>query len=320
VLRVCLLNSHRWLHTRLTEHAAGSPVAEYATDPETADIVIHPVPPAPDPGAPQRHHWLRPDLWPRLFLFSQDDRPVPWAPGVFASVAASHPDAARVRGGFYVAEASYLPEHACSLVPRASWDAEFLWCFVGSAATWPAIRGPLLALRDPRAMTRDTDAFHRTLRWQVSVERSRALASYAESLHRAQFVVCPRGKSPSSIRLFEAMRVGRCPVIVSDDWLAPPFVDWSSCSVRIAERDLPRLPDILREREPDARALGVRARSVWEQRYSPAAMLKTLTESCLDIAAPHRRVAPRLTMIRRAATARPAARRLRTGVRRVLSG
>jgi hypothetical protein len=293
-------------------------MVEYTANPEGADIVIYPVPPAPDPQAPQRHHWLRPDLWSRLFLFSQDDRPLPWAPGVFASVAASHPDAPRVRGGFYVAEASYLTEHAGALAPRAHEEAEFLWCFIGSTVTCPPIRGPLLALRDPRALTSDTDAWHQTLRWQLGAERSRALASYAESLHRAQFVVCPRGVSPSSIRLFEAMRVGRCPVIVSDDWLAPPFVDWGSCSVRIAERDLPRLPDILREREPDARKLGARARAVWERRYSPAAMLNTLAESCLDVATVQRRVRPRLTMIRRAATARPAVSRLRTGVRRVL--
>jgi hypothetical protein len=265
----------------------------------------------------------RPDLWPRLFVFSQDDRPVLWAPGVFASVPANHPDIVSARGGFYVHHANYEPEHAVALQPRPHDESAFLWSFVGSVATWPAVRRPLLTLKDDRALRLDTETWMLRDRWQLSGpgrgDRSRALTNYAEALHQAKFVVCPRGLGPSSVRLFETLRVGRCPVIVSDRWLAPPFVDWESCAIRISERDLRHLPGVLREREHDAAELGLRARVVWERQYSPAAMLNTLVEACLDITPAQRRVGLRLRMAARSAISRDAARQLKTGVTNLLS-
>jgi hypothetical protein len=196
----------------------------------------------------------------RLFLFSQDDNPVPWAPGVFTSVATNHPDAGSVRGGFYVYHTHYEPEHAVALEPRPHQEAEFLWSFVGSIDTWPKVRAPLVALNDDRALTVDTAAWNRHHRWQFDGpgrdDRRRALASYVETLHQAKFIVCPRGSGLSSVRMFEAMRVGKCPVIVSDGWLAPPLVDWESCSIQIPEKALSHLPAVLREREEDAAELG----------------------------------------------------------------
>jgi hypothetical protein len=259
-----------------------------------------------------------------MFLFSQADDPILWAPGVFASVSAKHPDIGRARGGFYVYHTHYEPEFAAALQPRPHDESKFLWSFVGSVASCPAVRGPLLALPDERALTRDTtrDTAEWSRRWQFEgpdrAERSRVLSSYAETLHQTKFVVCPRGVGLSSVRLFEAMRVGKCPVIVSDDWLAPPFVEWESCAIRIPERDLRHLPAVLREREKDAVALGLRARVVWEQRYSPRGMLDTLVEACLDIGPARRRFASRLRMVRRSATNRSTARKLKLGIRRVL--
>lgn len=329
MVSACLLNSHRWLHARLTEDAAGSPAVQWTADPNVAEIVIYLVPPWLDAEAPHRHLWMRPDLWPRLFLFSQADEPFLWAPGVFASASANHPEVARARGGFYVYPTHYSePEFATLLQPRPHADSRYLWSFVGSVASYPAVRGPLLTLPDERALTRDTtkDTAEWNRRWQFEgparVERSRVLNSYAEGLHQSKFVVCPRGVGLSSVRLFEAMRVGKCPVIVADDWLAPPFVEWESCSIRIAERDLHGLPAVLREREQDAAALGLRARAVWEQRYSPEAMLDTIVEACIDIAPAQRRLVPRLCMVGRTATsrftARRLARKLKHGSRRAL--
>jgi hypothetical protein len=286
-------------------------------------MVIHPVPPWPDPQAPQRHFWLRPDLWSRMFVFSQDDNPIPWAPGVFASLAASHPDVARARGGFYVYHTHYEPDLAGALDPRPNCKPEFLWCFAGSSATWPQVREPLLALNDERGLTIDTADWNRHHRWQFEgpgrSARSDALQSYASKLHQAKFIVCPRGAGLSSVRLFEAMRAGKCPVIVSDGWLAPPFVDWESCAVRIPESDLHHLPELLREREQDAAVLGACARRTWEQRYAPAAMLLTLAEACIDIAPDQRRFRTRLRMMRRSATNRATARKAKLGVRRVVA-
>ena len=322
VVRACLLNSHRWLHARLTEAASNSSKVIWTTDPDAADIVIYPVPPWHDSQAPQRLSAPRRHRWSRVFLFSQKDIPVLWAPGVFTSVPASHPHVASFRGGFYVSHSNYEPEHVAALEPRPHDETTFLWSFVGTVSTCPPVREPLVALKDVRAFTMDTEEWSRRHRWQTEgpgrADRSNALASYAEMLHRAKFVACPRGVGLSSFRLFEAMRVARCPVIVSDAWLPPPFVDWESCAMRVPEGRLHHLPDLLREREHEAVALGLRARAIWEQRYSPEAMLNTLVESCLDISPSELGASPRLRMMRRSAASRTTAREVKLRIRRVL--
>ena len=85
------------------------------------------------------------------------------------------------------------------------------------------------------------------------------------------------------MRIFEAMQTGRVPVILSDDWLPPAFVDWSSCALQVPERDVRLIPSILREHEPDADAMGRRARSAWREFFAPDRHLRTLVLSCLDI-------------------------------------
>lgn len=302
-----------------------SSVGHWTTDPGTADLVIYPVPPWPDPQAPQRFSCCRPDLWSRIFLFSQADDPVPWAPGVFASASSKTPEVAGLRGGFYVYPTHYSePEFAAALEPRPNEERRFLWTFVGSVASCPAVRRPLMALADERALTIDTtaDTAMWNRRWEFEgaerIERNRVLALYADSLHQTKFVVCPRGVGSSSVRLFEAMRAGRCPVIVSDEWVPPPFVDWASCAIRLSSTELPQLPAVLKERECDAAELGNRARTVWEQRYSPPAMLNTLVEACLDIGPEQCQLRPRLRMARRAARRRATARAAKAYVMRTL--
>ncbi len=48
------------------------------------------------------------------------------------------------------------------------------------------------------------------------------------SLRGAGSFSAPRGIGASSVRIFEAMRAGRAPVIISDDWIVPPVGDWGS--------------------------------------------------------------------------------------------
>jgi hypothetical protein len=261
-----------------------------------------------------------------MILFSQADDPLLWAPGVFASVSNRRAPVAAFRGGFYVYPTHYSePDFGTALEPQAYTDRNLLWTFVGSVASYPAVRAPLVSLADKRALTRDTtnDTAEWNRRWTFSGNaacvRRGVLRNYADSLHSAKFVVCPRGVGTSSVRLFEAMRAGRAPVIISDEWLAPPLVDWESCAIQLRERDLHHLPAMLRERETDAGELGARARKIWEERYSPQTMLNTLVESCLDIAQAQRRLGLRLRMATRAAGRRSAVRELKVTVRRTVN-
>ena len=65
---------------------------------------------------------------------------------------------------------------------------------------------------------------------------------YLSTLLDSRFVLCPRGYGTSSYRLFETMRLGRVPVIISDEWVPPLGPSWLNCSIRISEKRVRELP------------------------------------------------------------------------------
>ena len=48
---------------------------------------------------------------------------------------------------------------------------------------------------------------------------------YAEVLAKTVFSLCPSGSGPNSIRFWESLRHGCIPVLLSDTWRAPQFID-----------------------------------------------------------------------------------------------
>jgi hypothetical protein len=249
-----------------------------------AEVIIFPKTDKREPDPGDRLRDLTPRELMRTCVFSQLDEPFPWAPGMYASLSAGHSKRGFV-GGFYVAQ-HHLEEGGIGdeLERVRATEPNLLWSFMGTASNHP-VRGRLFELHDDLSEVRDTQRWSDTIRrgWKTQHrdEARTAFSGYAELVGRSRFVVCPRGRGASSIRLFEALQVGRPPVIVSDDWLPPPFVDWETCSVRIAEQDLDRLPQVLREREAEAGVLGERAREVWERYFAPRRQLSTLVAGCL---------------------------------------
>lgn len=286
---VYLADSHPWLSRQLLAGQPPDPALAVMVDARSeAELIILPKTDKeqPDAGDGLRDFGRRELL--RTCVFSQLDEPFPWAPGVYASIPAGHAARGGFTGGFYVAQHHHEEGGlADDLEAARGLDRDLLWSFAGTASNHP-VRAALIALEDERAVVRDTQSWSERVRWNWKTEHREearaAFSGYAELLGRSKFVLCPRGRGAGSIRLFEAMRVGRAPVVVSDDWLAPPFVDWESCSVRVAERDVARLPDLLREREAEADELGRRARAAWERWYAPERQLSTLVAGCLRAA------------------------------------
>jgi hypothetical protein len=93
--------------------------------------------------------------------------------------------------------------------------------------------------------------------------------SYVQEILDSRFVLCPRGIGCGTHRLFEVMSLGRCPVVISDAWVATGNVPWERFVVRIAETEIDDLVATLERRAPDAAALGAEARRVWEALFSP---------------------------------------------------
>jgi len=217
----------------------------------------------------------------RAFLISRADQPSPLWRGLHPSWPISDASLGMAAGWNY-----YHPNSAEPFIdPHLFvWPPSRLWSFVGSRYTHP-VRAKLLALEDDRAHLEDTSGSAQShLRGETGDGAAQFRRDYIEMLHDSKFVVCPRGMGASSMRIFEAMRAGRCPVIISDDWLPPPFVDWGACAIRLAESDLDRLPELLRERESEAEAMGERAQSEWRHVFGEEALFHHVVEACLLIA------------------------------------
>jgi len=162
------------------------------------------------------------------------------------------------------------------------WASErrYLCSFVGSSQTH-AVRKRLIA--SPIADAYFSDTAGRNA-WQLSAEqKARYEADYLSAMLDSYFILCPRGIGPCTYRLFESMQLGRAPVIISDEWVEIDGIDWSSFSVRVAERDLGRLAQILASRKSDALEMGRTARRVWEDHLSPAASLRTLARAAFAV-------------------------------------
>lgn len=85
------------------------------------------------------------------------------------------------------------------------------------------------------------------------------------------------------MRLFESMKIGRVPVIISDAWVAPAGPDWAQFSVRITEREIETIPRRLHELEPRYEAMGRAARVAWEQWFDRTVAFNTCVDYCLEI-------------------------------------
>ena len=220
----------------------------------------------------------------KCFAFGIDDEPVPMVPGVYASLRKDWYLPKRTRAGFFL---SSMENPYVDFNPAAV-ERDLLYSFVGSTNTWPT-RVSLAKLNHPRGFFLDTSKESLPILSTGSDEqRSAFWKRYADIIRRSKFVLCPRGLGTSSIRLFEAMKMGRAPVILADQWVSPSGPQWEEFSIRIPEGDILDVPQILEKREEEAVALGQKARQEWERWFAPEVIFNTVVDWCLEIKATRR--------------------------------
>ena len=98
---------------------------------------------------------------------------------------------------------------------------------------------------------------------------------YVETMRASKFALCPRGASPSSIRMFEAMEMGIAPVVLADTWIPVEGIDWSFC-LFVKESQLGELDAIVRSHEGEWKQRGDAARRIFETHFSPETLGATL--------------------------------------------
>lgn len=205
-----------------------------------------------------RHPLVR--RFPEKCLLCHDhDLVVPFLPGFYSSLRR-----ADLRPGV-VESAIYLHQHCPNPAIRATpvTGAEpYLFSFVGAVRTHP-VRRELPRLAGPEALIEDTSGRNG---WELDDAARHAFHEhYARALTDSRFVLCPRGAGPNSYRIYESMRSGRAPVIVSDDFAPPAGLPWADFALFVPEADVASLPQLLAAAAPRAAALGRTARRVWEE-------------------------------------------------------
>lgn len=256
---------------RFSEHTLTS-------DPEEADIIVFAEVGSHGLFAEHvRHHPYVKRFRNKCFIFDSGDYALPLLPGLYASLRKSLFDPARTRTGYW----SRIDENPYIEFRPPVANSQYIASFVGSVSTHP-VRAEFLKLPSSQFLIDDTSSFAYKIITSGEMEkRHRIWARFTEGVAAAPFALCPRGRGTGSIRLFEAMKMGRAPVILSDEWVYPDRVDWHACSLTVPEREALRLPEILAGQQVRAVEMGRRARQEWEKYYSPPVRFHWLVEDCL---------------------------------------
>jgi hypothetical protein len=217
----------------------------------------------------------------KCFAFINIDYPMPLVPGMYTSV--EHPYAFRsyVRSGFYLTSAGnpHIDQEPWPTPPK------YLFSFVGSADNHP-VRQRLMQLQHPTGYVEDTSGkVASTISSGDAKATEKLHQHYAKIMAQSAFVLCPRGIGCSSMRVFEAMQMGRPPVIFSDKWVKPEGPDWDKFSITIPERHAGQTPSTLEAYAEKAQTMGKQAREAWEAFFGPQRCFHTVVEACLSIQA-----------------------------------
>jgi len=208
----------------------------------------------------------------KAFVYSTIDSVLPLVPGFYPSLP-QHNHISGTMGSPYFSVMRLDWLDALSTAVPAKW----LFSYAGNSANAP-VRRKLMLVNDDRGRLVDTGSHPGNLSGQTSEVYQEFHNQYAEMMRDSLFIVCPRGMGASSMRLYEAMRAGRVPVIISDDWVPPEGISWNRCSIRLAEKDVGHLGAVLREREAEALTLCRLARTAWEEHFSQSGVLQWLTQ------------------------------------------
>jgi len=106
---------------------------------------------------------------------------------------------------------------------------------------------------------------------------------YVRVLNESKYALCPRGVGATSLRLFESMKMGVAPVLLSDKWLYPEGPSWKEFAILVPESDALKIPDILNDYESEYIHRGQLARKAYERYFSDIVYFDYLVDLCSRI-------------------------------------
>ena len=206
----------------------------------------------------------------KVFMYNEADKPWCVLPGLYCCMSSRFfQDNRQVAFPYIKTPNAFISE-------VRNWDVEKKWLFSFVGSTSHSCRKQVIALADDSKGIKDTSDFNV---WDSSSpERAVQGMEFAQTMAESRYMLCPRGIGTSSFRLFETMEAQRAPVLISDHWVPPPHVDWDFL-VTVKQRDIKKIPELLRSISDEAEDRGKAARKAWEQAYGPDVMFDTVAES-----------------------------------------
>ncbi len=246
-------------------------------DPASADLILFAGSFGTQPDLLLQHPlYLRsPDL---CAVYTEDDNYLPLAPGIYCSAQVDkHSRTGRIFSYSYVSrDGQYANPFvaASEAVPPKS----LLFSFQGGSTS--LLRKRLFNLNFHRTdlLIENTSTYYH---WDLDQPgREHRQQRYADTLASSHFVLCPRGAGTGSIRLFEVMAAGVAPVLISDRYLLPPGPDWDSFLVRVREKNIPRLPDLLAPYLASSLDRGRLAKEAYAKYFAPEHEFDAIVHLC----------------------------------------
>ncbi|MBK7863676.1 MAG: exostosin family protein [Archangiaceae bacterium] len=210
----------------------------------------------------------------KCFIYNEADTPWCVLPGLYCSMPRRAFQPRRQKAFSYLYTMNEMVAGPC--------DGPRPWLYSFMGASNHAARRRILKLRDKRAVLEDTSQYNQ---WRPTdlAEKERRQRRYVEVLSGSKFVLCPRGAGTSSYRLFETMKMGVAPVVISDEWVAPDGPDWSAFLLRVCEDEVANLPGLLRGHEHEAETRGLLARAAYERYFAPEVLFHHAVEACREL-------------------------------------
>lgn len=258
---------------------------ELVDDPEAADLILVGNVREEDWAAKTSHSPIIGRFPGKSFSLSDRAGPIILHHGVYTACPGSALYRRRVRTGAYTLYPDeylnpFIVRHTPS--PPEPDNKRFLLSFIGRRCH--PIRDKIfdLCFEHSDVWIEDSSEFDL---WNASeVERLPRQRHYYDILLASKFCLCPRGASPNSIRLFEAMQLGVAPVIITSDWVFPKGPDWGSFAIVLRERDIPKLESIVQSHEAEYARMGLNAQKAYFAHFAESSYFDYVVESCLDIA------------------------------------
>lgn len=197
----------------------------------------------------------------KCYLYHDNDNHLAFLPTISPSVCKSAFNKKIHYSYHYLEQISSNPY--VEYVPNESLEKKYLFSFLGASRTYPLVREKIVELYKGDENINDTKNSNS---WELNGEdRNIYFKNYAKILLQSKFILCPRGIGPSSYRQFESMKLGIAPVIISDEWKEIDGIDWKNCSIRIKEKEVDEIQNILKSKGNEYAELGLNARKNYEK-------------------------------------------------------